>query len=215
MPTSLDAVRQKLCSRVRILDSAFDRHVRLYSSKKRIDRFALQEGLVSTLWQSWCAFCRATLIGSATGIISGSGQQITSPYAGHSDMEIAYVAKVLSDGHQVNRIKALKGSHQEPTWGDLNKVNLIASGLNSTNQPQLLSAFGVGLALMDLRLCRNASAHVNKHLIAQINSAKVRYSDTRFVHPSDLIFWVDPTTKDFLWRSWVDEILIISQNAIT
>jgi hypothetical protein len=214
MTTSLDAIRRKLCSRVRTLDAAFDRNFLVPSSRRRIDRFALQEGLVSVLWQSWCAFSRATLIGSASGSVRASGQQVTSPYAGRSEMEIAYVAKVLSEGHQVKRIKELRGRHQEPTWGDLDKVNKIASGLNSTNQPQLLTAFGAGLAVRDLQLCRNASAHVHKDMLDQINSAKVRYSETKFAHPSDLIYWVDPTTKGFLWKTWVDEMLLISQHAI-
>jgi len=214
MPTSLDAIRKKFCSRLRMLDAAFDRHVLLPLNKRRIDRFAFQEGLVSALWQSWGAFCRSTLIGSASGIISGSGQQVTSPYSGRLETEIAYVAKVLSQGHQVATIIALQGRHLEPSWGDLAKVNLIANGINSTNQAQLVSAFGVGLAIKDLQLCRNANAHLNKDMFAQVNAAKVRYSDTKFVHPSDLIFWVDPATKDFLWKTWVDEMEVISQYAI-
>lgn len=214
MATSLDAIHNKLCSRLRILDAAFDRHILLPSNKRRIDRFAFQEGLISALWQSWGAFCRSTLIGSASGIISGSGQQVTSPFVGRSEMEIAYVARVLSQGQQVSTVRVLQGSHLEPTWGDLARANLIANGLDSSNKAQLLSAFGVGLAIKDLQLCRNASAHLNKDLLAQVNVAKVRYSETKFVHPSDLIFWVDPATKDFLWKTWVDEMEVIAQYAI-
>jgi hypothetical protein len=129
-------------------------------------------------------------------------------------MEIAYVAKMLSEGCQIKKIKTLKGQHQEPTWGDLDKVNRIAVGLNSTNQPQLLTAFGTGLTIKDLQLCRNASAHIHKDMLLQINSAKVRYSETKFLHPSDLIYWVDPKTKSFLWKTWVDEMLLVSQYAI-
>src|SRR3546814_5455006 len=55
--------------------------------------------------------------------ISGSGQNITSPYAGRSEMEIAYVAKLLAQGKSVSKIRALHGSHLEPTWGDLTKAN--------------------------------------------------------------------------------------------
>lgn len=197
-----------------MLDGAFDRHVVLPSNRRRIDRFAFQEGLVSALWQSWCAFCRSTLIGSAQGIISESGHQVTSPYAGRLEVEIAYVAKLLSQGNQVSVVRALQSSHLEPTWGDLAKANLIASGINSTNQAQLLSAFGIGLAIRDLQLCRNASAHLHKDLLTQVNAAKVRYTETKFFHPSDLIYWVDPATKDFLWKTWVDEMEVISQYAI-
>lgn len=214
MATSLDAIRTRLSTRLQMLDAAFIRHLKEPSNKRRIDRSAFQEGLVSALWQSWCAFCRSTLIGSAAGIVSGSGQNVTSPYIGRTELEIAYVAKELSLGHSVKKIKALPGSYAEPVWGDLAKANLIANGINSTNQPQLLTAFGAALAINDLQLCRNASAHWNRELLAKINAARVRYSNTRFVHPSDLIFWIDPVTKDFLWRTWVDEMLTVSQAAI-
>lgn len=213
MPTSLEGIRQKLGARLKTLDAAFDRHVVTPSAKMMVDRFALQEGLVSSLWQAWCVFCRQTLIGSATGTIGSGGQQVTSPYAGRAEMEIAYIARELSQGKTANVIKTLQGSHLEPTWGDLKKANLIASGIASTNQTNLLSAFGVGLAVADLQLCRNASAHLNKDLLGNVHAAKVRYSDTKFAHPSDMMFWTDPATKDFVWKTWIDEMTIMSQFA--
>src|SRR3546814_20744007 len=128
MATSLDATYCKLRSRLRVLDSAFERHLFVPSKTRRIDRFALQEGLISGLWQSWCAFCRSTVIGSARGTISGSGQNITSPYAGRSEMEIAYVAKLLAQGKSVSKIRALNGSHLEPTWGALTARKSVVTG---------------------------------------------------------------------------------------
>jgi hypothetical protein len=129
-------------------------------------------------------------------------------------MEIAYIAKVLSQGQKVSAVKALQRSHLEPNWGDLTKASLIAAGINSTNQAQLLSALGVGLDITVLQLCRNASAHLNNDMLSQIDAIKVRYSETKYVHPSDFIFWVDPATKDFLWKTWVAEMDVISEFAI-
>src|SRR3546814_17466848 len=104
MATSLDATYCKLRSRLRVLDSAFERHLFVPSKTRRIDRFALQEGLISGLWQSWCAFCRSTVIGSARGTISGSGQNITSTYAGRSELEIAYVEKQIGSASSWERV---------------------------------------------------------------------------------------------------------------
>jgi hypothetical protein len=129
-------------------------------------------------------------------------------------MEIAYVAKELALRRPINSVRVLSGRHLEPTWGDLTKLNLIVTGIGSTNQSQLLSAFGVGLSITDLQLFRNASAHVNKGIIAEVTASRVRYSNTRFVHPSDTAYWVDPATNDFLWKTWIDEITIISELAI-
>jgi len=95
----------------------------------------------------------------------------------------------------------------------LAKLNLILSGISFSNQGQLLSAFGVALALVDLQTCRNASAHLNRETIATVRAARVRYQDTQFVHPSDVIFWIDPHTKDYVWKTWVDEITVVSDFA--
>src|SRR3546814_6163414 len=99
MATSLDATYCKLRSRLRVLDSAFERHLFVPSKTRRIDRFALQEGLISGLWQSWCAFCLSTVIGSARGTISGSGQNITSPYAGSSDGHTSELQSIMLNSY--------------------------------------------------------------------------------------------------------------------
>lgn len=214
MTILLEAVRQKLTRRVQKLDAAFDRELS-NPHKRRLDRSAYQEGLVSALWQSWCGFCREVLIGSATAAKSVSGHAVTSPYAGHAEMEIAYVAKRLSQGRAVGVVRALAGAHQEPTWGDVSKANLIAGGLGTSNQAQLVSAFGSASTISDLQLCRNASAHVSGQTIAEITAAKVRYSQTRFLHASDLIYWVAPQTNAFLWKTWIDEIEVTADLAVT
>lgn len=207
MPILLEDIYRRLISRTRTLDLMFDRYTLVGSQQlKRLDRSATQEGLISALWQTWCSFCRETVIASACGATSRLGEAITSPYSGRTEMEIAYVARELAYRRRVASVRALLGRHLEPTWGDLQKLNLIATGISSTNQSQLLSAFGIGLAISDLQLCRNVSAHLNAGGISEVVAARVRYNETRFVHPSDLIFWIDPTTKDFLWKTWIDEI---------
>ena len=130
-------------------------------------------------------------------------------------MEIAYVARELAQKRTVTVVKALPGMHLEPTWGDLSKVNLIVTGIGSTNRKQLASAFGVGVAILDLQRCRNASTHLNRERIAEIHTARVRYSRTVFVHPSDAMFWIDPVTKAYLWKTWIEEIDVISDLAVT
>ena len=180
----------------------------------RTDRSAMQEGLVSGLWQSWSAFCRDTVLASALGTTTSQGTAVTSPYIGRTEMEICYVARQLAFNLSVSTIKSLGGRHLEPTWGDLKKLNLIVGGMACTNQAQLLSAFGAALALQDLQLCRNASAHLNKGSIAEVSAVRVKYQDTKFAHPSDAVFWIDPQTRDYLWKTWVDEIRAVSYLAV-
>ena len=66
----------------------------------------------------------------------------------------------------------------EPTWGDLKKLNLICSGLNTSNKNQLISAFGSSTVISDLQMCGNANSHFNKDRIDKIILAKVRYTLT-------------------------------------
>lgn len=133
MPISLDSIRSKLNQRVSVLDSGFDRHLINPVVRRQIDKFALQEGYVSALWQAWCGFCRDLLIHSVRGGITRSGVFTTSPHSGLGEMEIAYVAKKLSRNEPINTIKPLVGGHQEHTWCDLSKLNLIASGIGCSN----------------------------------------------------------------------------------
>lgn len=214
MPTSLDSIQRKLYRRLRAVDSAFDRHLLSPHVSFKMDKFSLQEGLISNLWQSWCYFCREVVISSALGAPTSTGIMTTSPYATCSEMEIAYVAKKLANQEPVGRIRPLVGSHQEPTWGDPAKIGLVVAGLGTSNKGTLLTAFGVFHRLNDLQLCRNACAHVTGDMLNAVASAKVRYVDTKAQHPSDLMYWVDPQTNDYVWKSWVDEMELASTFAV-
>jgi hypothetical protein len=54
MPILLDARRRQI-SRLSTLDRIFDRHA-IQGVRRRAERSALQEGIVSALWQCWCSF---------------------------------------------------------------------------------------------------------------------------------------------------------------
>ncbi len=214
MPIFFSHVRQKLLVRLNTLDKAFERSILEPCVSKSVDRFALQEGLISSLWQTWCEFCRETVIGAVQGASTTAGIAVSSPiYAGRTEPQIAYIAKQLSQANNVGVIRSVAGRHQEPTWGDVTKLTLIVAGLAPSNNATLLSGFGGALAIKDLQTCRNASAHINVDTLAQVRASRVRYSDTHFRHPSDVMKWTDPITKDYLWRTWVDEIDLISDIA--
>ena len=213
MPISLESLQVKLAGRVNTLNSAFDRSITSREGTRRVDRNALQEGLISALWQAWGAFCRATILHSASGNATVAGVTVTSPYAGRSDPEIAWIAKRLAERNSVANIRALAAMREEPTWGDVSKLNLITAGMPTSNQSTLVSSFSAPISLKDLQLCRNASAHINRDVISDLNKAKVRYSSTALIHPSDVMTWTDPQSGDFVWRLWVDEITAVSQLA--
>lgn len=211
MPISFSRVRQKLLIRLNTLDKAFERHIVTPSVTKSIDRFALQEGLLSSLWQAWCEFCRDTVMGAVQGATTTTGVAVSSQtYSGRTEAEIAYAAKRLAQNQGVGTIRPIAGRYSEPTWGDVGKLNLIVSGLAPSNQQTLLSGFGGVASIKDLQTCRNASAHINGETVADVRAARVRYQHTAFKHPSDAMRWTVPATNDYLWRTWVDEMDLIS-----
>ena len=214
MTISLKSVQLKLRCRLRTLDSAFERQLLDPVAKHRVDRFAIQEGYISALWQAWCAFCRELLICSVQGATTKSGNITTSPHAALDEMEIAFVAKQLSNNGQINQIRSLTGNHQEHTWGDLSKMHLVVSSIGCSNANLILTALSVCLRVKDLQLCRNASAHISKSTLREVRASRIRYLDTKLRHPSDMMYWVDPENKDFLWKSWIEELDIASEFAI-
>ena len=214
MTIYLHSLGNKLTGRLRRIESAFSRHVIESCVHRRIDRFALQEGLVSSLWQSWSVFCREVVVSSARGARTSTGLMTSSPYAKRTEMEIAFAASQLANNRSVGRIRALASSRYEPTWGDVSKINRIVLGLNPSNSGNLLGAFGACSRIQDLQLCRNACSHLTAEMVRHVRTARVRYTSTSFTHPSDLMFWVDPTTNDFAWVSCLDEMRLIAQVAI-
>ena len=206
MSVLLGYYRKKLLVRIAALDRAFDRHTQDRPSKKRLDRIATQEGLLSGLWQAWCWFSREVVISSALGAVTTAGHSTHSPYAGHSEMEIAFVATQFSRRRSFTSVRALAGQYLEPTWGDIQKINLIINGLQPTNLNSLQTGFGSVVLLRDLQFARNCCAHLNRENLFALKTARARFNQTKYIHPSDMMFWIVPTTSDFVWKEWVDEI---------
>lgn len=211
MSISLERTRLKFECRLSTLDSAFDRYVIEPVAVSRVDRSALQEGFVSSLWQSWCYFCRELLIRSTQGAITTSGAATTSAYAAHSEMEIAYIAGRFARKESLGQVRALAGNHREHTWGDLAKLNNVLVAIGCSNAPTIQSGLSACLRIKDLQTCRNASAHISNSTIRNVRLSRVRYTNTSFFHPSDMVLWVDPSSSDFLWKSWVDEMRIVAE----
>ena len=212
--TSLDYFHVKLEKRTAALAAAFERLAANRSQLQRVDRFALQEGLVSHLWQAWSGFSRSVVLGSLKGAFTKSGLAVSSAYSMNSIEEIRYAAKIAAENGPPIRLKALSAYHLEPTWGDLAKLNNMVSVLAPSNSKQLLSAFGSAILIGDLQIIRNACAHINQDRITSVRALQVRYGRSSFIHPSDAIFWIDPITNEFAWQSWIDEMLSVSTNAV-
>lgn len=200
----------KLNIRLNRLDSAFERHFFNLDSKRYVDIYAFQEGLISALWQTWCSYCKSIFIGSIKGAETLSGAIIdTPPYENSTEYELFYLANMWGDNKAINQVRSAK-PQSEPTWGNVDKLSIIFNNANTPNAATVSPPLANSQLLKDLQVVRNASAHITSHCLQNVNLAKVRYSQTSYKHPSDVLLWVDPLSKDYLWKAWISEIKILS-----
>ena len=174
---------------------------------RRIDRFARNEGLVSALWQVWNHFSRSAVLFSAQGTLTSTGARTHSQYSHLPESELLFICRAAALGHPVTRIRPLIGNHLEPTWGDARKINRIVRAIQPSNKSNLITGFGLRSVSLDLQVVRNACAHISSDQIDEISRMKVRYANTHFSHPSDVLFWTEPSTGNEAWRVWIDELL--------
>lgn len=214
MPISLDHIRKRFFRRLNVVDGAFERHLICPSLSSRFEQYAFQEGLLSNLWQYWNLFCRDTIILSAQGALTSKGMLTISPFSGRTESEISFVSKQLSRQENIGSVKPLRGRYLEPTWGDVTSLNRISAGIGASNSSSLVSAFGSVDLISHLQICRNACAHLNPESIASVTAVRVRYDDTSLRHPSQMMYWSDPVTKDFAWKAWIDEMMLIADFAV-
>lgn len=215
MPTSLGDIDRRLKARLGLLDAAHQRF--LAGGKgawKRVDVNAWQEGIISSLWQTWNVFCRSALVMSAKGTTTAAGAPVTSAFSHMTEPEILYAARQFANQQGLVPGKTISGSHQEPTWADLLKLTRIVNGFSPTNSTQLLS-IPAATFLGDLQVCRNACAHVTADRIADLNTARVKYAGTDYRHPSDMMHWRDPKSNQTVWRRWLLEIETLATLAVS
>ena len=174
---------------------------------RRIDRYTQNEGLISAMWQAWNHFSRSAVILSAQGTLTSTGVPTNSRYSHLSERELLFVCRAAAFGKPAGDIRPLIGNHLEPTWGDARKINRIVRKIQPSNTENLITGFGLRSLSLDLQVVRNACSHISYDRIVDIDQMRVRYTDTQFSHPSDVLFWTEPSTGNQVWSVWIDELL--------
>lgn len=206
--------KKSLDRRVKMLDEHFNRDVLDRGSRRIMHRGTIGEGIVSSLWQSWCYFCRGVVLNSAVGAVTSNGEVVSSPYSHLNERQLITLSLKFCRQEKIPSIIKMANGWVDLAWGDVGKLSLIISGMNVTNKNNLLSSFGAVNHLKTLQKSRNACAHICHYTIEQIKNDRVFYNDNFFIHPSEIMFWTDPASGRFLWKEWVDEIDVISSLAI-
>lgn len=178
----------------------------------------LLEGLLSRAWQTWCAFCRSCVIESCTGTVDGAGATIPPLPDAASD---AHVSAAAIRAHSRSAKPPYWGNTNtllrlEPTWGDVDVLANILQRLRPTNVSKLLAAFSSrSSSPKALQLIRNATAHTNVQSMGDVQGLRSRYIAFPIGHPTHALFWVDPSSKDFLATQAIEELKDAAASAIS
>lgn len=165
------------------------------------------DGWVSYVWQGWCKFCRSCLINSILGTTTGSGS-ITTKVPNASSEYAVSGASILAAKKKPIQWNPNAVLRLEPTWGDVDKINNIATRLNPSNEISILSGASMGsTAAKDFQTIRNACAHLNLQTGAEVSAINTRYITFPINHPTQSLFWSNPVSKDFLAIHTLDELL--------
>lgn len=200
---------------MKAIDSEIDDAILGGRKLSRRERWALQEGLLSQKWQSWCGFCRSVLIQSAIGAQTTGGSATTSPHAARSEAELAWLASRASRNQSISNIQPIGGSHLEPTWGDPIKIGLISHAFAMTNEGQLSAGLlSASAETRHLQIVRNATAHINRENYQEARDLSLIYRAGPFEAPSDVMLWEEPTTGEFAYRYWSDRLIIAAKIAV-
>jgi hypothetical protein len=169
----------------------------------------LLEGLLSHTWQAWNSFCRSCVIHSCMGSPDATGAMIAAhPQALSEEL----VAGAALDAKKRGVLPTYWGAtvtslRQEPTWGDTDVLQKILPRLQPTNAAKLVAAFSsVHDRAKAVQLIRNGAAHNHAENMAEILLLQSAYVAFRISHPVQALYWVEPSSGDFLITHALDAL---------
>jgi hypothetical protein len=204
---SIDVLNRKLIRRVTLLD----RYITGVSNRDRHERFAHQSFVINHLWQTWVDYNRSTLTSCLSGKLLVNGNLLKSPISNYHADEQLYLAQQYADGITPKKPRKIKSHLAEPNWGDIDKICNLCSNAQFDHAHYISNCYGLAIRLKDLQLCRNTCAHLSINQIKDFNRSRVRYKDNGYMHPSDMLNWIDPETGVKVWDSWCGEMQSISE----
>jgi len=175
------------------------------------------EGLLSRVWQAWNGFCRSCVIGSCVGAVDGSGNVVASLPLAHTEAHVS-AAAILAKRQPVGSYWGGTNHllRNEPTWGDVDVLTKILTRLQPTNSAKMLAAFSSGHAQAKvLQVIRNCTAHTNHQTMTDLQSLRAAYVVFPITHPTQSLFWIEPTSRDYLVIHAIEEIKDAALTAIT
>jgi hypothetical protein len=176
----------------------------------------LLEGMLSRVWQAWGNFCRNCFIESCLGTTNAAGLAIAALAPAQSEADVSGAAiranKKLMPQYWLSPNSILRF---EPTWGDVDVLDRIIGRLLPSNYGQLRAAFSTSSSSAKaLQLIRNGAAHNNVQNLNEIRALHSAYVVFPIGHPTHAMYWVEPTSSDFLVTYVIEELKDAASAAI-
>lgn len=207
-------------SRLELRLERFEQHFLEFVSAHKLNKFSEKdmqylEGLTSCVWQCWSRFCRNVVIDSSIGATTASGAILAPCVTPVMWTRVSYVAQMAAAKKTPKASLTNSTLRFEPTWGDVAKLVNIVNALAPNNAATLLGGFGsVARGPRHVQLIRNAAAHRNSQTLTEVHGLMTFYTAKTVRHPLEALFWIDPTSKDFLFMACIDDMRLIAQNVV-
>ena len=185
-------------------------------AKNRTRRRHRLEGILSDTWQAYCGFVRQLCIRSSTGCTGKTGSTYAASIVPANWRRASYIAICAAKPCRPRAALENDLLWKEPTWGDSAKVIAIVRELNPGNAGVLTRFLAGGLTgPKHCQIVRNACAHRNHQNKAKVELLAPSYIATPIHAPTDALSWRDPTTNDFAFVSWLDDMRAIADGAVS
>ena len=207
----LGPIFNRFQQRLDVLEDVFTNWVSIAPSKLREPDTMFLEGLVSSLWQHWSLFCRRVIFASAIGCTTRTGNVIHACVTPEVWQRVSYIAWRANSRGSIQPLTLNEDLKREPTWGDVQKLQAIILELCPQNMSHLVSCFGsVSRGPVHVQIVRNAAAHRNYQTFDRVKSLHAYYNVKPIGHPAEATVWAEPTSRDFAFMAWSDEMRIVA-----
>jgi hypothetical protein len=195
----------------------FIQKVAPYASPSK-DNFIITTGYLNYYWQSWNKFWRSFWLAYIIGGFDLSRVPI-NPHPllpGATSSEAIHYLLFLLGKKRVPH-GSVRGSFEEPTWGDLSIIRNIAAYSHPTGSAiadislKVIGALNVlGDTPKHFQKVRNCSIHLDHDNMHDLNiSVKPHYVIRSINYPTDIIFSREIITGKKAVQHWVDELLAV------
>jgi hypothetical protein len=168
-------------------------------------------GILNHLWQTWCCFWRYYWLAYVQGGKDAGGSLIRGFCSGISEPEAIYQMLILAGMKKVGTQGKISSSHQEATWGDIQKIQDIANSLLSyyPGLSRVLSAASLhSQNISHLQVIRNSQVHPGRSAQTKILTLAPHYlvRSSRFT-ATELVYSQQIRSGKLALSSWIDSMI--------